>query len=238
MAYRLSLRGIELGTFGIGVGEVEDLAGTPVILVQAQARTSGIASVVAGDIDDRFTTWIDVKTGRPRRFEVFEHAGRGSKVKEHVVVDFAGRAGDLVPVHGGLDDDPLTIQQQRVTQADVWDYNAYLMAVRSWEGAPGSTITLEVFRSSALWRIVVTMGKQEALVTELGELPALRFDAHATKLARDGSKYPGADEREVTLWISDDDGRVPLKLVAKTDYGGIEMNIVDYQPGTGERLRR
>lgn len=238
MAYRLSLRGIELGTFGIGVGEVEDVAGMPAIVVQAQARTSGLASVVAGDIDDRFTSWIDVTTGRPRRFEVFEHAGRGSKDKEHVVVDFAARARDAVPVHVGLNDAPLTPQQQKVTQADVWDYNAYLMAVRSWEGAPGSTISLEVFRSSALWRIDVTMGASAPLVTELGELPALRFEARAQKLARDGSKFPGADAREVTLWISDDDGRVPLKLVAKTDYGGIEMNIVDYQPGTGERLRK
>jgi hypothetical protein len=30
---------------------------------------------------------------------------------------------------------------------------------------------------------------------------------------------------------------VPLEVKARTDYGDIEMVIVDYQPGTGQRLR-
>jgi hypothetical protein len=38
--------------------------------------------------------------------------------------------------------------------------------------------------------------------------------------------------------ISNDSGRVPLLTKARTDYGDIELAIVDYQPGTGERLRR
>ena len=39
------------------------------------------------------------------------------------------------------------------------------------------------------------------------------------------------------MWISDDDGRVPLEIRATTDYGDLKMRIVDYQPGTGKRLR-
>ena len=40
------------------------------------------------------------------------------------------------------------------------------------------------------------------------------------------------------MWISDDDGRVPLKVVAKTDYGDIEMQITDYSPGPARLARR
>jgi len=74
-------------------------------------------------------------------------------------------------------------------------------------------------------------------VTELGELPALRFDGHTYKLGRDGKRMPGNDERHFSVWISDDDGRVPLQTTARTDYGDIKMQIIDYQPGTGQRLR-
>jgi hypothetical protein len=68
-------------------------------------------------------------------------------------------------------------------------------------------------------------------------LPALRFDGHTYKLGRDGKPLAGTAARDFSLWISDDDGRVPLQIVARTDYGPIKMTIVDYQPGNGKRLR-
>ena len=61
----------------------------------------------------------------------------------------------------------------------------------------------------------------------------LRLDGHVFKVGRDNAKL-GDDERDFSVWISDDDGRVPLKTVAKTDYGDIEIRGV----GTGfEPLR-
>jgi len=236
MTYKLTLKGVELGSFLLGVGEMVDLNGTKTIQVQAQAKSSGIASLVA-DIDDRFISWVDVKTGRPLRFEVFEHADRKSKDKDHIVVDFAARTGNSIPVNYGVNDEPLKTLQQPVTQKDVWDYNAFLLAVRGWEGDKGSTTTLEVFRSRYLWRMVITLGGKGTLVTDLGELPVLRFDAVTTKIDRNGQRWAGQQDRNFTLWISDDNDRVPLKLDATSDLGSISMDIVDYQPGSGSRLR-
>jgi len=236
MSYRLTLKGVELGTFLIAVGDVGELAGVQTVLVQAQAKSSGLASLVA-DIDDRFTSWIDIKTGRPRRFEVFEHADRKSKDKDHVVVDFAARTATGIPIHYALNDEPLKTLVQPVTQKDVWDYNAFLVAIRAWEGEKGSTATLEVFRSRYVWRMVITLGGKGTLVTELGELPVLRFDAVTSKIDRNGQRWAGQEDRKFTLWISDDNDRVPLKLDATSDLGSISMDIVDYQPGNGARLR-
>ncbi len=236
MAYRLTLRGMELGSFGIAVGDIVELGGKRAVQVQAQAKSSGLAKMVA-DVDDRFISWVDVETGRPVRFEVYEQTEKNSTDRDHVVVDFAARDGDHVPIHYGINDEPQKTLQQKVSQPEVWDYNAFLLALRSWEGKPGSTATLEVFRSRYLWRIVVTLGHKGTLVTELGELPVIRFDAHTVKLDRNGVKWVGQEERDFSVWISDDDGRVPLKLDAKTDYGAVMMDIVEYQPGTGQRLR-
>ncbi|MBA3500111.1 MAG: DUF3108 domain-containing protein, partial [Deltaproteobacteria bacterium] len=157
MAYKLTLKGVDLGTFSLVVGELVDLDGTQTVVVQAQAKSGGFASLVA-NIDDRFTSWVDVKTGRPRRFEVFEHADRKGKDKDHVVVDFAARSTEGIPVQYGLNDEPMKTLVQPVTQKDVWDYNAFLLAIRGWEGTQGSTTTLEVFRSRYVWRITITLG--------------------------------------------------------------------------------
>lgn len=236
MQYRLSLQGVDLATYDLGIGEVTELDGKRAIVVQGHAKVRGFASFIA-NIDDRFTSWIDVATGRPLRFQTDEYAS-GSKTNiEHSVVDLAARAGDTVPVTFHVNDDPPRPEPQKASQAVAWDYNAFLLALRSWEGPPGSQLTLEVFRSRFMWRTEVTIRGKEKLVTELGELPALRIDGKTYKLRRDGARAPDDSERQFSMWISDDDGRVPLQIKAITDYGDLKMQIVDYQPGNGQRLR-
>ena len=236
MTYRLSLKGFELASYTFAVGDVQDLDGTQTIVVEGHAKSVGLANMVAR-VDDRFTSWIDVGNGRPRRFQTAEYETNSDENIEHAVVDFAKREGDIVPVSFRLNDGTPTPEPQKVTQRDAWDYNAFLVALRAWEAPAGATISTEVFRSRFLWKIDVKVHGKTRLLTELGELPALRFDGHAIKLARDGSKFPNTEERDFSIWISDEGDRVPLKNTAKTDYGDIEMVIVDYQPGTGARIR-
>jgi hypothetical protein len=234
MSYRVALQGLELASYDIGIGDVTDLAGKQTVVVQAHAKTVGIGAFVK--VDDFFSSWIDVMTGRSLRWVADEFATNG-KDKERTEADLAARNGDLVPITFHANDDPPAPEPQTVSKPDVWDYNAFLVALRSWEGPPGSAVTVEVLRSRYLWHVEMKIAGKENMVTELGELPALRFDGHTYKLDRKGMRFPDSDERDFSVWISDDDGRVPLKVVAKTDYGDINMEIVDYLPGTGKRLR-
>jgi hypothetical protein len=236
MQYRLSLRGVDLATFELGIGELTQVGGKRAIVVQGHARTRGIAAVFA-TIDDRFTSWIDAATGRSLRFQTDEYASGSKTDIEHAVIDLAGRAGDTIPVEFHVNDAPPRAEPQRASQPVAWDYNAFLLALRSWEGPPGSRLSLEVFRSRYLWHVDVTIHGKERLATELGDLPALRIDGRTYKLRRDGARTAGDAERKFTMWISDDDGRVPLEIRAVTDYGDLRMQITDYQPGTGARLR-
>jgi hypothetical protein len=236
MTYRLSLKGFELASYTLFIGEFAEIEGKQTIIVEGHAKSVGLANMVA-KVDDRFTSWIDVETGRPHRFQTAEYETGSDKNVEHAIVDFAKRESSTVPVSFQLNDTTSTPEPQKVTQPDVWDYNAFLVALRAWEAPIGATISTEVFRSRFLWKIDVKVHGKERLTTELGVLPALRFDGHAVKLARDGSKFPDTEERDFSIWISDEGDRVPLKNTAKTDYGDIEMMIVDYVPGIGQRLR-
>lgn len=233
MSYRLELGKIDIATYDLGVGEITDIAGKRAIVVQSHAKTRGLAAVLT-NVDDVFTSWIDVETGRPLRWSVEESTSDG-KVRERTDARLAERAEDAVPVDVWVNDQARS-EPQKVSLADVWDYNSYLVAIRAWEAPPGSTVTAEVFRSRYMWKVMITVAGEEKVVTEMGEFPTLRFDARAHRLERDGRRSPDA-EREFSVWISNDQGRVPVQTVGKTDYGDIKLSIVDYQPGTGERLR-
>ena len=236
MTYRVVLGGVELAAMSFGIGELTEHAGTQAILVQGHAKSVGLANMIAA-IDDTFTSWIDVTNGRSARFAVDEYETNSKVNIEHTIADLAGRTGDQVPITFALNDAQPAPEPQTVRLPDVWDYNAFLIALRSWEGVVGSAAKIEVLRSRFLWAMDVKIGGKEKLTTELGELPALRFDAHTFKLTRAAVKDTTSDERDLSIWISDDNDRVPLKLIARTDYGDIKMEIVDYQPGTGKKLR-
>ena len=236
MQYRLSLQGVDLATHDLAIGEVAELGGRKAIVVQGHAKVRGLASFIA-NIDDRFTSWVDIATGRSLRFQTDEYASGSKTDIEHSIVDLAGRTGDTIPVSYHVNDAPPRPEPQTAALPVAWDYNAFLIALRSWEGPPGSGLTLEVFRSRFMWHVEVTIHGKERLVTELGALPALRIDGKTYKLRRDGTRTPGDSERRFSMWISDDDGRVPLQINAVTDYGDLKMQIVDYQPGNGARLR-
>lgn len=235
MQYRLSLRGVELASYHLAIGDITDLAGKRAIVVQGHARVTGLAVFLA-TIDDRFTSWIDVATGQPLRFQVDEYASGSKRDIEHAVIDLAARDGDTVPVTFRLNDATPRPEPQKVSQPVVWDYNAFLIALRSWEAAPGTTLAFEVFRSRFLWHVDVTVRGKDKLVTDLGELPALRIDGRSYKLDRKGARERDSAERHFTIWISNDEGRVPLAIKAATDYGDLKMQITDYQPGNGRRL--
>jgi hypothetical protein len=236
MSYRLELGGMELATYDLAVGDITDVAGTKAIVVQTHAKAVGLVKVVA-NIDDVFTSWIDISTGRPVLWTVDEYATR-SEDRERTEARLSERSGDLVPITFHLNDDPPRPEPQKVSMAEVWDYNAFLVALRAWDAPVGSTVSAEVLRSRYLWHVDLKVHGDETLHTDLGDMPARRIDGHTYKLTRDGRKFPGSDERDFSLWISDDDGRVPLQNVARTDYGDIKMTITEYVPGTGKRLRR
>ena len=236
MVYRITAGPLHVANFSLDVGAISELDGKRVIEVQGHAQAVGLAEVIGGKVDDHFTSWIDVESGRSLRFRIDEYGSRSLDI-EHTVAEIGRRDHDLIPIMFHLNSEAAAPEPQKVSRPETWDYNAFLVAVRSWEAAAGTKIVTEVFRSRNLWTIAITVRGKTKLGTELGELPALRFDAHAYKLARDGTKFP-SDERDFSIWISDDAGRVPLQTTAASDYGPIKMSIVEYVAGNGEPLRK
>lgn len=235
MTYRLSLKGLELAVFQFGVGDVSDVDGKQTVIVQSRATTSGLAAIVS-EVDDQFSSWIDVSTGRSVRFQVDELNPK-EKLTEHTVVDFTKRTGATFPVSLQVGDGEPKVEPQTASQTDTWDFNSFLVALRAWEPSGNATLSLESMRSRYMWHIDARAAGSRKIVTELGELPALEFACKSYRLLRNGTKDTNNPDREFTIFVSDDAGRVPLLVTAVTDYGDVKLEIVDYQPGTGQRIR-
>ena len=84
MTYRVQLQGLELASMTLGVGEVTELGGKRVVVVQGHAKSVGLANMVAA-VDDTFTSWIDPTTGRSQRFAVDEYRSNSKTDVEHTV---------------------------------------------------------------------------------------------------------------------------------------------------------
>ena len=116
------------------------------------------------------------------------------------------------------------------------DFQTFFLILRGWDAPVGATLTSDVLRSRYIWRTQLVVGGYENIETDLGQLPAVRFDGVSRRLTRQGEIDPKKGDRHYSIWVSDDADRVPLRLVAKTDYGDIKMEIIDYVAGKGKRL--
>jgi len=93
------------------------------------------------------------------------------------------------------------------------DIHSAVASIRNWKSAPGQRTELEVEIGGA--RFPVTMWHVGRAMA--AHQPAIRYDGVA------------ADQFAFSAWISDDAARVPLRLAARTQWGEITVELVDYQ---------
>lgn len=226
MLYRVSLHGFELAEYSISVGDATALEGNEVVVVQSAARTTKVAAMLK-PIEDIFTSWIDRSDGRSVRFVSSERASKDDERKEITEARTASGQVTLDVTRG----DERVSETQLIAGHGGHDLNSFLIFLRGWEGEPGAHLDADVVRSRYVWRVRVTVTGFDNLSTVLGNLAVARYDGEAVRLVRDGTIDPASDIRRFSIWLTDDADRVPVKLVAKTDYGDVKMELLSYRPG-------
>lgn len=220
--YRISALGLELAALSMLVREVMPVDEKRAVVLQAVAESVGLAARVK-PVRVEFTSWIDVETSLPLLFRAVE-------ADEIVEARFTKLAEQKFPISTQEGEQPEKIEMQ-TTNGQPLELLGVLLELRSWEAKVGASRTFDAVRSSYMWRMQATLVARESISTELGELPTVRFDAVSRRLMRDGAIDQGTDPRKFSVWISDDADRVPLRMVAQTDYGNIDIEIVDFVAG-------
>jgi hypothetical protein len=219
-------------TYGIlgGVGEVRlsiegERTDGPNRLVKAGAFAEG-SIIGLGSMQKRIDLDFDPAAQGSRRWTTVRV--RGGKTTTDVIDQ--PRSGALQLVRQELGQ--TTESHQASFSVSTFDAMGLLLRLRSNPPAPGQTLVLQLLDGLALWRITLTARGREVLPdTNEGGARAIwsiRLDGVAEPIFYDGSPDPGdRPRRTFSLWLSDDQPRIPLRLSVPVGISDVIVQLVD-----------
>ncbi len=225
MSFDISLRGVLGGTAVLGVGEPGVMDGRSVIIVQSLVQSAGVV-VAIKEVRDQIFTWVDLDEGVVLKHEADSKFG---KKEASIASDFgAGKAGRFA-----IDYQPKNGKMQRAVQklpadAFAFDAHAILGRMRAWDPEDGDEESFFLLSGRRLWRSSMRVGAHETITTTMGRRPAIRIDGVAQRVTRGLGDLKSKKPRNYSIWISDDASRLPLLVMAKTEYGDLRLELVDY----------
>jgi hypothetical protein len=239
MRFELGLRGVVGGEASIAVGAPGVVDGRRTIIVRSRVESAGVVAMFK-EIKDEIQTSVDLDTGLPVRLQGHVKFG-----KRESTIDAAFRLPEA-KVPGGYD---LTIQRVGAAaprlvhmimpgQQPAFDSHTVIGAMRAWRAEDGQYTYFYVLVGRHLWQNTVRMTGRERLRTKLGRFDAVRIEGVARRMTRALKEDKKKPPRSFTLWMSDDDARLPLRVEAKTEYGVVEATLVDYQAPSQLRAAR
>lgn len=224
MTWALSLRGIFGGEAVMAMGEPGFVDGRQVLLVRSQTATAGAVKLIK-EVRDDITTWIDIDTARP--IQINGELKFGAR-EMRVATEFT--ATGYTTEHQRLDrESKPRKRKQTVPIALTHDTHSLIGVMRAWDPEEGTRAYFYAVAGRRLWHNSIRFTGRESKRTRMGLFPTMRFDGVATRvtarLLPDKRKKP----RSYTVWFSDDAKRLPLLLVARTEYGDVAVELRDYR---------
>lgn len=225
MIFDISLRGVLGGTAVLGVGEPGVVDGKSAVIVQSLVQSAGVL-VAIKEVRDQIFTWIDVEQGMVLKHEAESKFG---KKEASIETDLGGGiAGpftiDYKPKNGKVQH----ALQKLPADAIALDAHAILGRLRAWDPEDGDEQSFFLLSGRRLWRSSVRVGAHETISTTMGRRPAIRIDGVAQRVTRGLGDLKSKKPRNYSVWISDDASRLPLLVMAKTEYGDLRLELVEY----------
>ena len=231
MRFELRFRKVVVGRAALTVGEPGVLDGRPTFIVRSGLETVGVGKLIQ-DIRDDVTSWLDMEKGRTVRQRAEMLFGEQDMLFN---IRCAGRWVFIEIVRRGPKYQGLrkrfarTQRQYRVPAGEVaFDTHAVLGALRAWDGKPGERLYFYTVSGNRIWQTELKLAGTETRYVALGQYPALRFEGTSRRVTYKMEPDPRSEPRAFTLWLSDDDDRLPLLIEGHTDFGKAAIELVDY----------
>jgi len=89
----------------------------------------------------------------------------------------------------------------------------------------GQTLTFPVSSDEENYQFEVLVGKRESIKTDCGKVKTVRLEPKLFGPGRFFSKLQG----DMTMWVSDDNKRTPLRLLARTSKGTVTAKLLNFK---------
>jgi hypothetical protein len=228
ITWSVTYAGIEGGLARFAVGTPGTVDGKHVVVARVEAESAGLVDLIK-HARDGATSWIDVDTGVPVRVD------SDSDIDGKDLIVRATRRGEalITDLLFSTNAGPEQKRAQKLPDALTTDPLGALMLLRGWDAPAGSRAVLFTLGGLRLWRTTITVGKVERVSSPMGKRRAVRLDGVSQKLTMtfaDDKVKP----RTFTMWITDDPDRLPIQIVAHTEYGDVKVQATSYEAGAAD----
>jgi hypothetical protein len=120
------------------------------------------------------------------------------------------------------------VRQMLPSESFAYDVHATIGVIRAWQGEVGDEASTFILSGRRLWRNTLRVGARETIRTALGKHPAVRLDGVAQRVTRSMRDDKRKKPRHYSVWLSDDANRIPLLVLANTEFGELRAEMTDY----------
>lgn len=115
--------------------------------------------------------------------------------------------------------------------AGLRDMAAALLLARSQALEPGQWVRLGVFPGEGMYMVHVTLEGREQISLRGKDRSALRVSLHIDRITKNHSLEPHRKFQRGTVWVSDDEARIPLRVEVKVFIGSVFAELVSFDTG-------
>lgn len=201
----------------VGAGEavfkssLEKLNNVPVYHVVGEGKTFSFYDNFF-KVRDRYESYIDTATLQPYKFIRNVYEG-GYKKYENVTFN---KVTNTAVTNDGVFKVPACVQDviSSIYYARNIDFNSY---------KPGDKIPFTLFLDKELFAMYIRYIGKETIKTKYGKFNAIKFKPLLIK----GTIFEGGEK--MTVWISDDKNKIPVRIESPISVGSIKVDMMDYK---------
>ncbi|MCM4166717.1 DUF3108 domain-containing protein [Arenibacter sp. H213] len=196
----------------------ENLNGIPVYHVVGNGKTAGFASIFF-KVDDTYESYFDQQDGRPYKF--IRKINEGGYTKD-IEVNFDYKT-DIAVLNDKKNDKKFnfTIQKdiQDLVSAFYFLRNNYIFE----DLEEGKSINLDVlYDDDGVFKFKLKYLGKEILKTKFGKVECLKFRPYV----QSGRVFKA--QESLSLWVSNDDNKIPIRIQADIRVGSIKADLDGY----------
>ncbi|WP_438962287.1 DUF3108 domain-containing protein [Nonlabens sp.] len=190
------------------------LDGKEVYHIKGRGKSTGLLHLFF-KVDDRYETYIDRTTVKPYRF--IRDIDEGGHTKD-IQIDFNHVAGTAV-INDKKRNKVETMNIEPSTQDMMSAFYHLRSIVDITTLKEGDEFKLPMFFDKENFDFKLKFLGRDTIRTKFGKIPALEFRPYV----QSGRVFK--EEESLTVWISDDENKIPLKIKAKLAVGSLTADL-------------
>lgn len=212
LKYKISYGLLNAGFTSLEVRETEN---ENILHAIGKGWTTGMVGMVF-KVEDNYQTYFDQNSHRPKHFIRKVNEGGYTKDKE-IFFDFEKHMARVVD-HKKETDSTYFIQND---VKDMLQSFYYLRSIDLDGYKENDAVDVRMFFDEQMYTVKVLVLGRERLKTKFGQIDCIKI----RPLVLQGRVFK--DEENVTLWVSDDKNKIPVKIKASILVGSVKADLVE-----------